>query len=353
METKTIPVDSRGFESANGNSVVRQVLMFLGIAFGISWVIWIVAKALGAHVGSGEEIMAFGTPGPAMAAIFLSRSRRKERRFGPALRMAWFGLLWPVCWLAYIESDKMRGVTPHPSALFCWIVALLAVIPAWIASGAMTSDTGVWNLLRSLAVPRNWRWQAVALFSLPAILLIPAAIVHALGGAVVVNQAHVVIGTWAAFSALMFLRGFFFTAIFEEPGWRGYLLPTLQRRFSPLTASMLLWIPWVLWHAPLDFGGPMGRSAAVYLQHRVVSLLLVTVILTWLYNRSGGNLLTVAVFHAGMDTFPLVLPYAPISLALVVVWAGYAIIADKMWRRIPAQKVPGVAAVAGGAPAAR
>jgi membrane protease YdiL (CAAX protease family) len=38
----------------------------------------------------------------------------------------------------------------------------------------------------------------------------------------------------------------------EEPGWRGFLLPRLQDRFSPLVASLLVWFPWALWHAPLD-----------------------------------------------------------------------------------------------------
>jgi len=58
-----------------------------------------------------------------------------------------------------------------------------------------------------------------------------------------------------------------------------------------------------------------------------------SIILAWLYNRSGGNLLTVAIFHAGMDTFPFVLPYSPISLPLVLVWVVYVIVADKMWQR--------------------
>jgi uncharacterized protein len=345
MEAKATPADAQGFDGSTEKSMLRQVLTFLGLAFGITWTIWIAAKALGAHPGTGEEILAFGSAGPAIAAIFLSRSGRKKRRFGPAVRLAWFAVLWALCWFVYIESDKMRGVTPHPSALFCAIVALLAAIPAWIASGAITSDTGVWNLLRSLAVPGNWRWQAVAFLSLPAILLIPAAVVHARGGRVVWNQAHIAAGTWAAFGVLMFLRAFFFTAVFEEPGWRGYLLPCLQRKFSPLTASVLIWIPWVLWHAPLDFGGPMGRHLAVYLQQRVFALLLVSIILTWLYNRSGRNLLAVAVFHTGMNTFPLVLPYVPISLGLVVLWAAYAIVADKMWRRLGAQRFQSVSPV--------
>jgi hypothetical protein len=89
-------------------------------------------------------------------------------------------------------------------------------------------------------------------------------------------------------------------------------------------AAALLWVLWALWHAPLGFHGPVGRGLATYVQQRVVSLFLLAIVLTWLYNRSGGNLLTVAIFHAGTNAFPLVLAYSPISFALFGLWTGYA-----------------------------
>ena len=55
----------------------------------------------------------------------------------------------------------MRGVTTTLSVRFCLIVALLAMIPAWIASGAFSANTGVHDLLRTLVYPQNWRWQLV------------------------------------------------------------------------------------------------------------------------------------------------------------------------------------------------
>ena len=315
------------------HSIGRGAAAFIAIAFGISWSIWITARLLGAHVGVGEEILAFGTAGPAIAAILLLRNRQKALAAGIATRLVWFALLWAPAWAVYILSDKMRGVTPAPSLRFCLIVALLAAIPAWIGSGAIASDAGVWGLLRTLAIPRNWRWHAIAFFSLPVVLLVPAAIAHALGRPVVVPRATVSICPWIAYSTLMFLRALFFTAYFEEPGWRGYLLPLLQRRFSPLVATVLVAIPWSLWHAPLDYHGPVGVSLMNYLRVRVVSLFLVAILLTWLYNRSRGNIFTMAVFHAGMNTFPIVLPYTTASLGLVVLWVLYVIFSDKMWRR--------------------
>jgi uncharacterized protein len=39
-------------------------------------------------------------------------------------------------------------------------------------------------------------------------------------------------------------------ALGEETGWRGYALPQLQRRFSPLASSLILAGLWFGWHLP-------------------------------------------------------------------------------------------------------
>jgi uncharacterized protein len=318
----------------NEETMTKQTWAFLGLAFGITWLIWISASRLGARPGVGEEILAFGSAGPAIAAIFLSRSGRKVTTVGLTARLLWFGLLWAPCWAIYVVSDRMRGVTPTLSLRFGLVVALLAAIPAWIGSGAFSGDAGVRDLLRTLTVPRNWRWQAVAFFSFPVILLVPTAILHAFGVPVAWQRGSGTLWSLAAYGAFMFLRNLFFTAFLEEPGWRGFLLPRLQRKFSPLLASLFVWFPWAVWHAPLDVTRLQLHmwTWAYYIEARVIFLIPITIIMTWIYNRSGRNILSTAIFHAGMNTFPLVLPYAPPVLGLIFVWAAYAVVADKMWR---------------------
>ena len=48
------------------------------------------------------------------------------------------------------------------------------------------------------------------------------------------------------------------TGLAEEPGWRDFALPRLQRRFSPIIAALILGPLWGVWHLPLfltDWGG--------------------------------------------------------------------------------------------------
>ena len=71
----------------------------------------------------------------------------------------------------------------------------------------------------------------------------------------------------------------------EEPGWRGFALPRLERRYTPVVATLILGLAWGVWHVPLY--GPLGF---------VVPLVL-AFFYTWLYNRTGSVLLCI-LLHA-------------------------------------------------------
>jgi membrane protease YdiL (CAAX protease family) len=51
----------------------------------------------------------------------------------------------------------------------------------------------------------------------------------------------------------------------EETGWRGFALPTFRRRHRRLQASVLVAMPWILWHLPtffLDRGSALALTRA-------------------------------------------------------------------------------------------
>jgi membrane protease YdiL (CAAX protease family) len=78
----------------------------------------------------------------------------------------------------------------------------------------------------------------------------------------------------------------------EEPGWRGFALPRLEKRHAPLVATLILGLGWGIWHIPLY--GPAGF---------VVPLVL-AFFYTWLYNRTRSVLLCIllhASFTAAQD----------------------------------------------------
>ncbi len=102
---------------------------------------------------------------------------------------------------------------------------------------------------------------------------------------------------------------------------------------SPLRASFGVWIAWTLWHLPTDvIQYASGRTFQAYLENRWVPLLPVTVIITWLYNRSRGSILTASLLHSSMNFFAELYPSLHRVIWLLFVWAAAVAIWDRMWR---------------------
>jgi uncharacterized protein len=207
-----------------------------------------------------------------------------------------------------------------------------AIFPAWVLSGVCSRDLGTRALIKRL-VHRPRRWELAALFSLPLMILVVSAVAHRFAAPLVSPRSEGARSFVVAAAIAFLFYNVLFVGVLEEPGWRGFLLDGLQTRFSPLLASLVIWFPWAVWHAPLDYFRPTPWTLVQYILLRVVFLIPLTIILTWFYNRSGRSIQATALFHASMNTVPFVLPYFPPAWGLLFVWAGYAVIADRMWRR--------------------
>jgi membrane protease YdiL (CAAX protease family) len=82
----------------------------------------------------------------------------------------------------------------------------------------------------------------------------------------------------------------------EEFGWRGFALPRLLERHSPINASVRLGLIHTAWHLPLFFipGMPQTQVSLLLFAIGVVSI---AVIATALYLRTGANLLLAMLVH--------------------------------------------------------
>ena len=88
-----------------------------------------------------------------------------------------------------------------------------------------------------------------------------------------------------------------FVTLGEEVGWRGYALPALQARYSALLASVILGVLWALWHLPVFFNPDTSYSTLPFLLF-LVFLVPVAILITWLFNSTGGSVLMAMFFHA-------------------------------------------------------
>jgi len=87
----------------------------------------------------------------------------------------------------------------------------------------------------------------------------------------------------------------------EELGWRGFALPRLQERYNPFISSLVIGVIWTLWHAPPGIIELGLVDWAVDLPFYMTTVTGISIVTTWLYNRTGGSVLVAMVFHAGIN----------------------------------------------------
>jgi membrane protease YdiL (CAAX protease family) len=180
------------------------------------------------------------------------------------------------------------------------VLTILASNVPSVMAIVLTATVFGWGALRKL-LGRLLIWRVNPLWYL-VVFLGPAALaggvvaLNALLGGPALSLGMPLLGA-AIFFAFSIFPG---SALGEEIGWRGYVLPQLQSRMSALSASLLLAPIWAVWHLPLWLQGKPFQTPTLYAGF-VLSAFALSVILTWVYNSTGGSLLMVVLLHATVN----------------------------------------------------
>lgn len=98
---------------------------------------------------------------------------------------------------------------------------------------------------------------------------------------------------------------FFLGAIAEETGYMGYAIEPMQERFGALSASILMGIPWAVWHYPSII--QQGHNLT-WIAWGTLGTVAVRVLIVWIYNNTGKSLFACILFHTmlnlGRPLFP-------------------------------------------------
>ena len=215
--------------------------------------------------------------------------------------------LWSV--LLFTTSPDAMQAGPAPS--FFILAALGGLGPS--VAGILTASIvdGREGRRDLFARFRQWRvgfgWYVAALFITPLIGLATLAVERALG---------MPTAAWKAMAGSLPVSVIYpiFAALGEEFGWRGFLLPRLQRQRSALASSLTVGVAWGLWHIPtqvLAFRqyGLLAVVANVFVTH-LLGVTAQTIVMTWIHNSRKQSLLLMVLCHysitfTAMFLFPL------------------------------------------------
>jgi uncharacterized protein len=313
----------------------HQLAAFVVLAYAISWGTWKASEPfyLAGHVAAVPFIM-LGLFGPGLAGLAVSAVAEPQRRESPrGARQLAFGAAWLAA-AVLVSLDQVLNEGRPASAATVAVAAAAALVPAFVVSSIFSKNAGIGRQLASLARPAASPGQFfLALFLFAGVFALGVAISRALGLPVPERQlpaSATRLGVAGAVS-LTFLYTLVPNALSEEIAWRGFALPRLQARRSPLAATLALWVIWAAWHAPAYLGGFAAQSVA----DTVVEMLLmlpVAFVFTWIYNRAGGSLAVVGLLHPALNTTVRFLPVTLGGLGLLLALAVALVVRDRMWR---------------------
>jgi len=283
----------------SGNKSRRLQILFVFLTFSISWACWFNAHQVG---NKGLYVQVFGAwrgvSGQTAVVLF--------GNFAPGLVAIFLCLVYQG---KKEVLDLFKSLNPfHTSPKLLLIAILVPTLALLVAAGLNLFSGG-----SSIQLPKISFWFWSVLINLP------------------------------------------FVPLWEELGWRGFLLPRLQSAHSSFVASILVGLVWGFWHAPLQAQAyrtlPHVNAffGFVIFCFSVVGL---SVILAWMYNKANARLFSCIVFHSVLNnTSPYLIDYAVRKDGLrPLVWSAVAIWGVAFYLRIRDGKNLGAVMVQSSAP---
>ena len=222
--------------------------------------------------------------------------------------LLWYSIIayagsWLV-WLPLVLSQDGMGLLPFRGPLGVVETGGIATFSGPFLGGLLvTGATEGWvGIRRWLKLMVRWRvglgWYLFVLVGLPAILTLGTLAVPGNLASFEPMGPLALLGTYlVSFIWPAFIIG---GPLGEEPGWRGFALPRLQRQYGPFVGTLMLYLLFIsAW----------------------------TFVYTWIFNNTRGSVLMAMLVHASVDAFPnfFLWPLFPASLAVTDygVYVGY------------------------------
>lgn len=246
----------------------RPHVVYLAIAYGISWPLWIGSWLITQSMDAGDQL------------------------FNADL-----------VWAVFFEGDRLSAAGSLS------LLSLLAVYGPMIGGLVATrldpavSITDLRQRIRRVGV--GARWYGLG-FGILLLVAGPAAFIVALTTDMITDAPK-------AGTVLLFLAVFFvfqmLTSGTEEIGWRGYLNEKLMRGRSFWDTGWTVGLPWAVWHFPVvififDRQGMEPIAIVGSLAGFGIGIVAAAILQAWFYTRTRSVFLAMFI-HAVFNTLPL------------------------------------------------
>lgn len=213
------------------------------------------------------------------------------------LTFLWSWILW-IIGLNYL-SDEINQKSISKFLVFFFVGVYGPTISGIITTLFFDGLKGLFELIKKLFI-----WKVPLKYYL-YIIFLPLIFVSI--GIVLYGQFLGEIGGFDKMAYLsiptILLTGLYAGPLGEELGWRGFLLPEFQKKYSTLKSAIIIGFIWFVWHIPLfwaPFGTLVSGEAITIFPVIIYFMMLIclSIIITWLVNNSKGSvLISISFIH--------------------------------------------------------
>jgi len=189
--------------------------------------------------------------------------------------------------------EKRLGLHDQPFSNV--IVKYGPSLAGFITAYAIYGKERLKNLLKKgMQLNGKFSLTALAVFGPPLMLFLPA---HLAG---LHKSGDVASLSWLwLFGQFLLSRLFLGGGFGEEFGWRGFMLPEMNKKYSLFWSTLVVGVVWTLWHVPAYFLSNKGQEDP--LLPFAVQVVAFSFLFSWFYLKSGESVLIVALLHASFN----------------------------------------------------
>lgn len=317
----------------------HQIVSFYLIAFTITWGL---AFSYDAAINRGQDLLlpvvTVAICGLAFAGIIISSIINTQPRQG-SRKSFWIAFLAAWCSSVLVFLANLKFIEGVPLTVPVIIVITIAVVPVvFVIASAFSRNPSVKRYLSSLVRLRGvWGWSLLAFLLVPVLTVVSIPIGRFLGTQSLSSFIfpEISLTLVGLFIVKFFYQLFFFNATAEETGWRGFVMPRLQARTSPLWTALIIGSIWAPWH--FLFWKADGRPVMTvdFWVEMLIGHMLLSVVIVWICNRANGSILVAGIAHAATNTIQPFVPMGDMFFLVLFVTTLVMVLVDRMWKRLP------------------